>query len=346
MGHPKKVVKVETGTAVKETPKGGEPANINGKVTPKELDETFEKAKRLIQEGSTPKVEPANVVHEVTTEAPAEDVKAPDAPVIEKERFRKDLGDLTELKKSIKEIGQIHPIVIDSKGTLIAGKRRLQSCIELGIEPVYRTVDFTDPEQAEIDENTLRKDFTPSEIFAINKYYNEKLSKQGSSTDINSGANDTEVKKQPRDVVSNVTGVGTKTLSKINKIYNSDNEELKEKIDKGKLSIDSGYNKLKKTEKPDKKTEKPDKKKSKKVFEADLLYTMPMVEKDVFELIRYSRAEVLELQKEITPENKDEIQKQIDEIQKDFKDAFFELVKPDPDEIITEPTKKVEIEAE
>ncbi len=28
-------------------------------------------------------------------------------------RFRKDIGDLTELKKSIKEIGLLHPVVVN-----------------------------------------------------------------------------------------------------------------------------------------------------------------------------------------------------------------------------------------
>jgi len=167
------------------------------------------------------------------------------APVIEKERWRKDLGDLTTLKKSIKEIGQIHPIINDTNGKLIIGARRLQACIELGIEPVYRTVDFNNPEQAEIDENTCRKDFTPSEIFEINKYYNEKLSKQGNRTDINFGTNDTEVKKQPRNVVSDITGVGTATLSKINTIYESDNEDLKKKVDDKEISVDKGYKEAK-----------------------------------------------------------------------------------------------------
>ncbi len=76
-------------------------------------------------------------------------------------RFRKDLGDLTDLKKSIKENGLIHPVVIDSKGNLIAGERRRAACRELGFEPEYRVVDFDNPQQAEIDENTCRKDFIP-----------------------------------------------------------------------------------------------------------------------------------------------------------------------------------------
>lgn len=172
-------------------------------------------------------------------------------------RFRKNLGDLTELKNSIKEIGLIHPIVIDTKGVLIAGKRRLQACKELGLEPVYRTVDFSNPLKAEIDENTQRKDFSPSEIVEINMYYNKKLSKQSQGRPKNGkkevGTNCTNlIKKQPRDIVSDVTGVGTMTLSKLNKIFNSNAEDLKKKVDEEKISVDKGYEELKKFERQEK----------------------------------------------------------------------------------------------
>lgn len=49
-----------------------------------------------------------------------------------KNRFRKDLGDLTSLKESIASVGLLQPIVIDEEGNLIAGERRLRAFIELG----------------------------------------------------------------------------------------------------------------------------------------------------------------------------------------------------------------------
>ena len=166
--------------------------------------------------------------------------------------FRKDLGDLTELEKSIEEIGQIHPIIKDTKGVLITGRRRLQACKNIGVEPIIKIIDFTNPEKAEIDENTCRKDFTPSEIFEINKYYNEKLAKHGNQyTKKCSGTNNTEA-KHPRNVVSDITGVGTATLSKINKIYNSNNEDLKKKVDNKEISIDKGVQVLKKIKQEEK----------------------------------------------------------------------------------------------
>lgn len=158
-------------------------------------------------------------------------------------RFRKSLGDLTELKNSIKEIGLIHPIVYNSEGELICGERRKKACEELGITPVYRIIDFKDNKQAEIDENVCRKDFTPSEIYEIGKWYNETLSKQFSNHYDLVGVNDAD-KKQPRDIVANVTGTSIKTLSKINKIFNSDNENIKKDVDSGELSINEAYKKL------------------------------------------------------------------------------------------------------
>jgi hypothetical protein len=41
-------------------------------------------------------------------------------------RFRKDLGDLDSLAKSIAEIGLLHPIAIAENNELVAGQRRLE----------------------------------------------------------------------------------------------------------------------------------------------------------------------------------------------------------------------------
>jgi ParB family chromosome partitioning protein len=48
------------------------------------------------------------------------------------ERHRRDLGDLTALVQSIKEVGLLHPVVITSQGQLIAGARRVGACRSLG----------------------------------------------------------------------------------------------------------------------------------------------------------------------------------------------------------------------
>jgi len=46
-------------------------------------------------------------------------------------RFRRDLGDIDALARSINEVGLLHPIVITPDGELLAGQRRLEACKQL-----------------------------------------------------------------------------------------------------------------------------------------------------------------------------------------------------------------------
>lgn len=88
------------------------------------------------------------------------------------ERARTDLGDLTELVTSIKEVGLLQPIVITPDRELVAGGRRLAACTQIGMDrvPVHVAEDITDAVSllvAERDENTCRKDMTVTEKLAI-----------------------------------------------------------------------------------------------------------------------------------------------------------------------------------
>lgn len=88
------------------------------------------------------------------------------------ERARTDLGDLTELVASIKEVGLLQPIVITADRELVAGGRRLAACRQIGMErvPVHVAEDITDAVSllvAERDENTCRKDMTIVEKLTI-----------------------------------------------------------------------------------------------------------------------------------------------------------------------------------
>jgi ParB family chromosome partitioning protein len=90
------------------------------------------------------------------------------------ERHRKDLGDLDAMAASIRSVGLLHPLVITEDGSLVAGRRRLEAVRKLGRPTVpVRVVAGLDGAlqllRAERDENTCRKDFTPSEAVAIGK---------------------------------------------------------------------------------------------------------------------------------------------------------------------------------
>lgn len=88
--------------------------------------------------------------------------------IIVQARHRRDLGDIAGLAASIRDVGLLHPIVIRPDGVLIAGERRLAAAKQLGWESIPVTVvDMADVVRGELSENTVRKDFTPSELVAI-----------------------------------------------------------------------------------------------------------------------------------------------------------------------------------
>ena len=85
-----------------------------------------------------------------------------------KRRVRKDLGNLEDLKDSMKIYGLMNPITLNSKYELIAGERRLQSAIQLGWTSINANIidNLTEVDQLEmeIEENNQRKEFTDAEL--------------------------------------------------------------------------------------------------------------------------------------------------------------------------------------
>lgn len=85
-------------------------------------------------------------------------------------RFRKDLGDIASLAENIREIGLLHPIVINQKRELICGLRRIEAFKLLGKSEIpVHIVNLDDIVKGEISENTQRKDFSLEEIIQIKK---------------------------------------------------------------------------------------------------------------------------------------------------------------------------------
>ena len=76
-------------------------------------------------------------------------------------RFRKDLGNIASLAEDIKKIGLLYPIVINHKGELICGLRRIEAFKTLGksVIPAH-IINLDDIVKGEISENIQRKDFS------------------------------------------------------------------------------------------------------------------------------------------------------------------------------------------
>lgn len=85
-----------------------------------------------------------------------------------KKRVRKDLGNLDDLKESLKLYGLMNPITINKRYELIAGERRLQAAKQLGWTNINANVvdNLSDVEQLEmeLEENNQRKEFTDEEL--------------------------------------------------------------------------------------------------------------------------------------------------------------------------------------
>jgi ParB-like chromosome segregation protein Spo0J len=115
------------------------------------------------------------------------------------ERFRKDLGDLSDLKESIKLLGLLQPIGITKDGSLVFGERRLKAWVQLGfgkIPCVFVDGDIYTQKLKEFHENVKRKDMTwQEEVLALEeiKQTYEKLhgwTKQGERTDLTLSSDD------------------------------------------------------------------------------------------------------------------------------------------------------------
>lgn len=85
-----------------------------------------------------------------------------------KRRVRKDLGNLDDLKESLRTYGLLNPITINRKYQLIAGERRLESAKALGWTNINANIidnlSEIDELEMEIEENNQRKEFTEQEL--------------------------------------------------------------------------------------------------------------------------------------------------------------------------------------
>jgi ParB family chromosome partitioning protein len=92
---------------------------------------------------------------------------SPDS-IIVKKRIRRDPGDIASLMESLKDYGQLTPIIINQNYELIAGFRRLQAAKRLGWKSIEAVILDKPSEQQkleiEIEENIQREDLSSEEI--------------------------------------------------------------------------------------------------------------------------------------------------------------------------------------
>jgi ParB/RepB/Spo0J family partition protein len=142
-------------------------------------------------------------------------------------RHRRDMGDIDGLARSIKAVGLLHPIVIRPAGLLIAGERRLVACRMLGWSEVPVTeLDLEQVARGELAENADRKDFLPSEIYAIRKAL-APLEAAAAKERMSEGGKGAKVSQPSRatDKVGAFAGVSGRTVEKIAKVVEAAERE-------------------------------------------------------------------------------------------------------------------------
>ena len=170
------------------------------------------------------------------------------------DRIRKDFGDIQELADNIKKNGLLNPITINNRHVLLAGERRLRACKILGWSQVdVRMVESEDEAQdieIELSENTVRRNFTGSELAeGIRRQMEieaakakERMAEGGRVGNIStpSGA--------ARDKAGEAFGISGKQAEKV--LYVVDNSDLLDPADfaewdEGKLSTNKAYQRIK-----------------------------------------------------------------------------------------------------
>jgi ParB-like chromosome segregation protein Spo0J len=120
------------------------------------------------------------------------------------DRHRSDLGDLESLAESLRELGQLQPIVVTSDLRLIAGGRRLAAARLLGWPEIEAKIahDLTDAAsllRAERDENTCRKAFVPTEEYSLYEallaFGNDRQDQEQATSEVRTGGADASTMK-------------------------------------------------------------------------------------------------------------------------------------------------------
>ena len=148
--------------------------------------------------------------------------------VIVADRFRKDLGDVSELVESIVQVGLLNPITVrewHGSYRLVAGERRLTAFKKLGLAEIPARVardiaDARDALVAERDENTARKEMLPSEKAALGMAIEEMekpaaKERQGSRTDLGHSAPESGKFQESREIAADAIGMSRATYSRV-----------------------------------------------------------------------------------------------------------------------------------
>ena len=133
------------------------------------------------------------------------------------DRFRRDLGDIAGMADSIKEVGLLQPILVNTELQLVSGIRRLEAHRHLGREQILaRVLDIEDPVLASIEEDRSRKPLLATEKYAVTEMLRGKMTDEAwRRRGLGRKLAEAEAKGRVDDILARHVGISRPTLRKI-----------------------------------------------------------------------------------------------------------------------------------
>lgn len=197
-------------------------------------------------------------------------------PRFEKFSPKKKQDEIDELRKSLKEKGYIGAAILTWHGYIVDGHNRYHMCKELGIEIGDDNIEEIDlgDDAEEIDamdwmltHQLSSKNLSVGEKLAMTEEFqkevaleNEKKKKEGNKlgADITNNKSVTLQLECERNndrkntwtdsQTAKKAGVGVGTVARYNRVMNSDDENLKEKVKSGEVTVNKAYEEVRKKE--------------------------------------------------------------------------------------------------
>lgn len=151
--------------------------------------------------------------------------------------------DLSDLKQSLENYGQLEPIVITKSNRIISGHRRFMAMKELGWEECEVRIVEPDNEIIALIEHNRHRQKTAQDIINEAKYLSQELRKVvGRGRNARQTGDERNKGKRLRLVneLAERLGVGTTRLKQLQSISNYEPDLIAE-IDSGKISVSSAY---------------------------------------------------------------------------------------------------------
>ena len=163
----------------------------------------------------------------------------------------------TTLENSIIEKGLYSPIVINPNKVILDGYNRLEICLKHKITPEFLTKRFKsnlDEEIYVVEANLKRRQLNSYQVAEMGNVLHSieaKYAKKRKMQPLKKNAVPVPTKDKGKTAkkVADKIGLSTTTYEKSRKIMNSDDEALKEKARKGKVTVNKAYSTLMNKEK-------------------------------------------------------------------------------------------------